>query len=265
VASNKPSLTVTPIGVIRTPFKERVSAPRQSVLARDEPGTLLLDPGGDFEHALEDLGEWEYLWVLYWFHQNHGWRPKVLPPRSRKRRGVFSTRSPHRPNPIGLSVVRLERVEGLAVHVRGVDMLDGTPLLDLKPYLAYADALPGARGGWLGEDGAKLDPGPSFEVVWASRATDQAAWLRAEHGVDLVTPVEKTLRAGPRPHPYRRIRVHGDGMQLAVKDWRVEFRVTGQRVLVESIRTGYRPSQLAEGVNPALDPHRGFVSKFGAH
>jgi tRNA-Thr(GGU) m(6)t(6)A37 methyltransferase TsaA len=249
-----------PIGVIRTPFADRVSAPRQTALAKNVPGTLVLHPGHDFEHALSDVELGEYLWVLYWFHGNAGaWRPKVLPPRSRKRRGVFSTRSPHRPNPIGLSVVRLERVHGLTLHVLGVDMLDGSPLLDIKPYVTYADALAGG-GGWLDE--AALDPGPRFEVVWSALAADQTAWLQAEHGVDLVTPVERTLRAGPAPHPYRRIRVEEGGMCLAVKDWRVRFRVEGNRVTVDAIRTGYRPSQLADETDAALAPHRGLASRF---
>jgi tRNA-Thr(GGU) m(6)t(6)A37 methyltransferase TsaA len=260
-------LTLTPIGVIRTPYEERVAAPRQGVVARDVEGTLLLDRGRDFEHALSDVERWDFLWVLYWFHENQGWRPKVLPPRSRIRRGVFATRSPHRPNPLGLSVVRLERVEGLAVHVRGVDMLDGSPLLDIKPYVPYADALPGARGGWLGDQEAKLDPAPGFEVAWTPQAKEQAAWLLEEHAVDLVAPVERTLRLGPQPHPYRRIRAHGDGMRLAVKDWRIQFGVSGNRILVESIHTGYRPSQLAldslPGLDAPLDAHRGFVSRFG--
>jgi tRNA-Thr(GGU) m(6)t(6)A37 methyltransferase TsaA len=262
VLAPKVSLTITPIGVIRTPYKERVRAPRQTVLARDVAGELILEPGSDFEHALEDVDGWEYLWVLYWFHDNRGWRPKVLPPRSNKRRGVFSTRSPHRPNPVGLSVVRLERVEGLTVHVRGVDMLDGSPLIDIKPYLAYADALPGARGGWLAGD-ASLDPAPGFEVVWAPRAAEQATWLRASCSFDLVSPVEATLRLGPRPHPYRRIRVDGDALRLAVKDWRVRFRVEDRRVTVESIHTGYSPRQLALESDAAIEPHRRFTEQFG--
>ena len=76
------------------------------------------------------------IWVLFWFHLNEGWRPKVQPPRSTTgRKGLFSTRSPHRPNPLGLSALRLERVEGLTVHVRGADLVDGTPVLDIKPYM----------------------------------------------------------------------------------------------------------------------------------
>jgi tRNA-Thr(GGU) m(6)t(6)A37 methyltransferase TsaA len=143
-------LTLSPIGIIRTPFPDRVSAPRQAPASSGAAGTIELFPGRDFEHALSDLEGWEYIWVIFWFHLNTGWRPKVLPPRSgRKRRGLFSTRSPHRPNPIGMSVVKLEEVRGLSIHVRNVDMIDGTPVLDIKPYVPYADAFPNAQTGWL--------------------------------------------------------------------------------------------------------------------
>ncbi len=257
-------LQLRPIGVLRTPFPDRVSAPRQTYVARDAEATIVLDPGRDFEHALSDLESWEYLWVLYWFHLNEGWRPKVLPPRSRVRRGVFSTRSPHRPSPIGMSVVRLVGVSGLEVHVRGADMVDGTPVLDLKPYVAAADAIPDARAGWL----AAPDPVAPHEVVWADLAREQAAWLEETHGVDLRTPIERTLVLGPEPHPYRRIRkdAGSDGAELAVKDWRARFRAEeGRRVRVLAIETGYRDRQL---VDPGMDgvagiaAHRAFVARF---
>jgi tRNA-Thr(GGU) m(6)t(6)A37 methyltransferase TsaA len=134
--------------VVRTGLSSRVEAPRQPRAAGGAGGTIELYPGRNFEHALDDLQGWEYIWVIFWFHLNRSWRPKVLPPRSTSgRKGVFSTRSPHRPNPIGLSAVRLERVDGLTLHIRDVDMVDGTPVLDIKPYVPYADAHPGARSG----------------------------------------------------------------------------------------------------------------------
>ena len=118
-------------------------------MAPDATGRIELFPGRGYEDALDGLAAWEYAWVLFVFHKNveeeRGWKPKVLPPRSDQKRGVFSTRSPHRPNPIGLSAVQIERVDGLVVHVRRLDILDGSPVLDLKPYVAYADALPEAR------------------------------------------------------------------------------------------------------------------------
>ena len=253
-------VTFVPIGVVRSPFADRVSAPRQPSASREAAGTIELFPGRDFEHALSDLDGWERIWVVFCFHLNPpgAWRPKVLPPRSAgKRRGVFSTRSPHRPNPIGLSVVRLSAVRGLVLHVRDVDMVDGTPVLDLKPYVPYADAFPASRTGWLSpllpaDPGVPVDPEPGFAVAWAPLAAEQAAWLRSEHGVDLEDPVRRVLELGPQPHPYRRIKAEGDGFRLAVKDWRIRFRVDGRAVTVEAIRSGYRPAQLAAPATPEV-------------
>jgi tRNA-Thr(GGU) m(6)t(6)A37 methyltransferase TsaA len=271
-------VTFVPIGVVRSPFPDRVSAPRQPVVSREARGTIELFPGRDFEHALADLDGWERIWVIFCFHLNPrgAFRPKVLPPRSAgKRRGVFSTRSPHRPNPIGLSVVRLEAVRGLVLQVRDLDMVDGSPVLDLKPYVPYADAFPQARTGWLsplvpeggdlhGQEpaGTAIDPEPGFTVAWAPLAEEQAAWLRSHHGVDLEEPVRRILELGPQPHPYRRIKAEGDGFRLAVKDWRVRFRVDGRAVTVEVIRSGYRPAQLAAPATPEAAVQRAFVERF---
>jgi tRNA-Thr(GGU) m(6)t(6)A37 methyltransferase TsaA len=264
-------VTFSPIGVVRTPFPDRVSAPRQPAAARGVQGTIELLPGRDFEHALSDLEGWDRIWVIFCFDRNPAgvWRPKVLPPRSSgKRRGVFSTRSPHRPNPIGISVVRLDEVRGLTLHVRDLDMIDGTPVLDLKPYVPYADAFPDARTGWLEPlvpaEGvaAPLDPEPGFEVIWSPLAAEQAAWLRSAHGVDLVGPVERVLGLGPQPHPYRRIKREGDGFRLAVKDWRVRFHVEGRRVTVEAIGSGYRAAELAAAATPEVAVQQAFVARF---
>src|SRR5262249_21087774 len=153
---------------------------------------------------------------------------------------------------IGLSVVRLEAVDGLVVHVRGVDLVDGTPVLDLKPYVPWADAFPNARTGWLeplasppGDAAPACDPEPGFEVVWGPLALEQAAWLRDETGLDLAPRVNAVLGLGPQPHPYRRIRRKGEGYELAVKDWRVSFRVEARKVQVDKIASGYRAAELA--------------------
>src|SRR5690606_2334958 len=139
----------TPIGVVRSPFVQRQDAPRQSAVAPDVRGQIELFSGHGYENALSDIEQWSHLWVLFWFHLNQGWRPMVRPPRGDRRRGVFATRSPHRPNPLGLSVVKLEGRKGLLLEVSGLDILDGSPVFDLKPYVAYTDALSGAAQGWL--------------------------------------------------------------------------------------------------------------------
>lgn len=262
-------LTFDPIGIVRSPFRDRLSAPRQPAAAEGIAGTIELHAGRNYEHALEDLEGWEYVWVLFCFHLNENWRPKVLPPRSTRRRGVFSTRSPHRPNPIGMSVVKLEAVDGLVLHIRNVDMIDGSPVLDIKPYVPYTDAIPHARTGWLAPfqtavDGdSPPDPEPGFVIEWAKIAKEQLRFLEIEHGVELAEPIAQILSLGPQPHPYRRIKREGGLLRLAMKDWRVWFRVFGRTITILEIRSGYRPSQLsADSGDCAIRLHRAFVDRF---
>jgi tRNA (adenine37-N6)-methyltransferase len=243
------SLALEPIGFVRTALATKVEAARQPRAGGGAPGRIELLPGRNFEHALVDLAGWEYLWVLFWFDRNRGWRPKVLPPRSRSgRKGVFATRSPHRPNPLGLSAVRLERVDGLTLHVADVDMLDGTPVLDIKPYVAYTDAIPDARYGWLGDDASSAatprDPIARFDVRWDALAAEQAEWIEARTQLALHKRVTATLELGIEPHPYRRIRPDGDVFVLGIKEWRVRFAADGNRVQVREVVSSFRDSQL---------------------
>src|SRR5277367_6896961 len=222
--SSTSNLNLDPIGFVRSARETKVEAARQPRAAGGEAARIELLPGHNYEHALEDLERWELIWVIFWFHLNPGWRPKVLPPRSTTgRKGVFATRSPHRPNPLGMSVVRLERVEGLILHIRDSDMLDGTPVLDLKPYVAYTDAHPDAGAGWLNDaarPGAQpSDPVRQYAVQFEAPAAEQATWIEAHTGLTIRERIHSTLTLGPAPHPYRRIRQVDDGMQLSVKEW----------------------------------------------
>ncbi len=238
------SLSLTPIGHIRTPFKDRAEAPRQpGADGAGAQGEIVLLPGMNFEQALEDLDGFEFIWMIAWFHENKNWKPKVLPPRgSAIKRGVFATRSPHRPNPIGLSLARLVGVSGLVVRVAETDLLDGTPILDLKPYLPFAEAQPDARAGWL--DAAE-NSGSAMQVTWSALAAEQATWLKSECQIDLATQAERVLRQDCAPHPYRRIStIAAGGLQLAIKSWRVEFAVAGERVDILRIASGYSRAAL---------------------
>lgn len=149
------ALTLRVIARIHTDFPEKFGVPRQSGLA-DTKGTIVFEPGYQNPDALRGIGEYSRLWILWGFSEvpEESFRPTVRPPRlgGNKRAGVFATRSPFRPNPIGLSCVRLEGIEkgktGCVIHVSGVDMTDGTPVYDIKPYLPHVDAFPDARGGF---------------------------------------------------------------------------------------------------------------------
>lgn len=161
--------TYRPIGILASPYSRRIDAPHQgTVVEGTESGnfaaaTLELQDWLD-EKVIQDLGGFERLWLIFAFHRSEGWRSSVKPPRGGPKRGVLATRSPHRPNAIGLSAVELVGIEGRTLHLRGVDLLDGTPVLDIKPYVAYADAFPDAKAGWIDELDATLGrnsaPGP---------------------------------------------------------------------------------------------------------
>ncbi len=126
--------TFEPIGFVRSPYKEKRDAPRQGVVESAEATIELVKTTGMLD-AIADLDGFERIIVLFHFHDAPNFRPKVQPPRSAVRRGVLATRSPHRPNPIGLSVVRLLGVDGLVLRIGDVDAIDGTPVLDVKPVL----------------------------------------------------------------------------------------------------------------------------------
>src|SRR4051812_12727895 len=207
-------LTLHPIGIIHTPFTDRYRAPRQPGAEREAAeGRIVLFAGKNFEQALEDLSGFEKIWIVFWFHQNKTWKPKVLPPRGpRKRRGVFATRSPHRPNPIGLSLATLLEIKDRTLRVADTDLLDGTPILDLKPYLPYAEAFPNARAGWVDEIQQSERDGGTFEISWAALAFTQLVWLQEQHGIELQDLAARVLSRDPSPHPYRRIADRGYGV-----------------------------------------------------
>lgn len=142
-------VSIRVIGVARTPWKRREDAPHQPSAAAEAEAVLEIAP--EYREALADLDSFDRIWVLFLFDRNEGWKARVKPPRGGPKRGVFATRAPHRPSPIGLTCVALESVdvETGIVRVRGVDLLDGTPIVDLKPYIRTVDAWPDASLGWL--------------------------------------------------------------------------------------------------------------------
>ena len=151
---------IEPIAHIRTPFPEKFGIPRQSGLVAEAKGIIVFDPKYREPDALRGIEGFSHLWLIWGFSavEQDGFTPLVRPPRlgGNEKRGVFATRSPFRPNELGLSVVRLEGVEktkgkGVVLNVSGVDLLDKTPIYDIKPYIPYADAHPDARGGFASD------------------------------------------------------------------------------------------------------------------
>ena len=143
------AITYNPIGQLRTPYKTLESIPKTFGKRPTAEGVIEVDPA--FEEGLLDIDTFSHILVIVSFHLSTGNPLRVIPPRQSKERGVFATRSPHRPNAIGVLTVELLRREGTKLYVRGVDMVDGTPVLDIKPYLIHFDCRPEAGLGWLAE------------------------------------------------------------------------------------------------------------------
>ncbi|MEA5444948.1 tRNA (N6-threonylcarbamoyladenosine(37)-N6)-methyltransferase TrmO [Gammaproteobacteria bacterium AB-CW1] len=178
-----------------TDFPEKFGIPRQAGQAPSSQGRVVLRPAFARPEAVRGLEGYSHIWLLFQFHQAQGWRPTVRPPRlgGNRRLGVFASRSPFRPNPIGLSVFRLEGIDcddGVCLHVSGVDILDGTPVLDIKPYLPWADCV-SAQGGFADEVPATL-------TVSLSRQAESSLAQMAE-GNRLRSLLAQTLGLDPRP------------------------------------------------------------------
>lgn len=166
---DEPIFSGHPIAFVRSPYARRIDAPHQStVVAGTETGKVaeatIEFVAGFPEAAFRDLSGFDRIWLLFVFHRSEGWKAEVKPPRGGGKRSVLATRSPHRPNAIGLSAVELLAIDGMSLRVRGVDLLDGTPVLDIKPYVPYADSFPDSAAGWIdaidASSGRQSAPGP---------------------------------------------------------------------------------------------------------
>lgn len=188
---------VSPVGFVHSCFKEKFAIPRQPHLAPAARGVLELVAPFDQGDAVQGLEQVSHVWLLFLFHQALENKPrlKVRPPRlgGNKSMGVFATRATHRPNGIGQSVVKLERVETARLWISGIDLLDGTPVLDIKPYVPYADII-----GTASNSIASAAPEP-VPVQWAPPALHQARDHAMRLQEPLVELIEQCLAQDPRP------------------------------------------------------------------
>ena len=227
-----------PIGVLESCFQEKFGTPRQPKLVPGAPAKLRIYPQFLPAHSLAGLAGFSHVWLLAWFHLNTNktFRPMIHPPRLRGGKiGVFASRSPHRPNPIGLSLAKLERVEGDTLYLSGLDLINGTPILDVKPYLPFCDAAEGALSGWL--------PGndfPELEVIFSPPALKDIARIEAAEKPGIRGLITDTLRHDPRNARDRTQMVEGTDMGFFLANHDVHFSVTGATATVLRVETGIK-------------------------
>lgn len=257
---SKKLFTVSPIGFFKSPQVAPYEAGRQPDAHHSE-GVIELLPGQNFEQALEGLQPGQRIWILFQFHHNDHWNPKVLPPRGgNKKIGVFATRSPYRPNAIGMSTVEILKIEGLKIFVSASDILDGTPILDLKPYISYADSFTDQTPEWLSNT-------DRFTVALSTKAEEQLNYLEARGLTQLRGFLEHQLEFEPTNHKKKRVKPDqtlADTFVIAYKTWRVLFSINENQVHILKIFTGYSELELNSNEDPYSDKslHREFNLAF---
>lgn len=258
-----------PIGYIRSDCRFKAQLPRQAVFS-NSPAFLEFVPDGRLGEACADLRGFDRIWLLSCFHLNTlgHWKSKVRPPVSLNggKYGVFATRSPYRPNPIGLSCVELLGVEKGGLRIGGCDLLDGTPVLDIKPYIPEVDSFPAAAAGWRD---AVCD-NEAYEVCACGRFAEQAAFVKAIGGGDLLEFCRVQLSMNPFDFKRKRIKAEDAAAErylLSCRMWRLRFRVERRihRIELLQVVSGYTPDELAEAKDEYLDKtvHRKFFEKYG--
>lgn len=232
-----PERTLTHIGIVHSIFKKKFGIPRQPGLVSEASATIELTPPFNNEQFVRGLEGFSHIWVLFLFHvsADDGWKSTVRPPRlgGKKRVGVFASRSPFRPNPIGLSAVELEKISfkkgKVFLHIKGVDILDGTPVIDIKPYLPYSDSIPDALGGY-----AATAPERPFEVLFSDEANARIL-KEKENGHDRLRElIIDILSHDPRPGYYTSKHEKAN-FAISILDFEVNWRVDDEVVIVTEV------------------------------
>lgn len=222
-------MQIEPIAYFRSPFATKFGVPKQSGLVENLMGTIEFVPQHRNVDALRGMEEFDYLWLIWEFSANRhaATSPVVRPPLlgGNRKVGVFASRSPFRPNRLGLSSVRISEIEldttrGPLIHVLGADLMDGTPIYDIKPYVVYADSHPDARSGFVDKNAIRWLEVVVPDAVASRYSSDELAALR------------KVLSLDPRPH-YQDNPDKVYGMMYAGKD--VKFRVEGDVLTVVEV------------------------------
>ncbi|WP_413581399.1 tRNA (N6-threonylcarbamoyladenosine(37)-N6)-methyltransferase TrmO [Bdellovibrio sp. HCB288] len=255
VANTK--IELTPIGYFKSSQVHPYEAGRQPD-SHHATGVIELLPGQNFEQATTGLEGCKKIWVIFAFHRNDHWNPMVLPPRGRNTKiGVFATRSPYRPNPVGMSCVDVVSIEKLNITVAGADILDGSPILDIKPYVAYADSFPEVEPDWLNE-------AEKYSVEFSVAAEKALVYLQAMGVENLRGFLQHQLEFEPTNGKKKRVKdLSENEFIIAYRTWRAVFTVTENSVTVLRIESGYSTKDLKNSDDTYQDKelHRDFLKQ----
>jgi tRNA-Thr(GGU) m(6)t(6)A37 methyltransferase TsaA len=232
-----PSQPLRVIGRLRSCFREKFGTPRQPLLVPGASATLTISREFLPEHSLAGLDRFSHVWLLSYFHlnTNKSIRPKIHPPRLKGESiGLFASRSPHRPSPIGLSLARLIKIDGSTIHMAGVDLVDGTPILDVKPYIPEWDIAADATSGWTRDA-----PFPSLRVSFSSAALDDIKAAEKRLKLAGLKNLLRDILSQDLRNPRDRAQ-NAEGLELGffLHDFEARFAVRDGTAMVRSLLTG---------------------------
>jgi len=234
------AITLNYIGYVESPYKEKFAIPRQPGLVNAAQGKVILTGDANNADLVKELEQFSHIWLLFIFHgtQAQGWKSLVRPPRlgGNKKIGVLATRSTFRPNPIGMSAVKLNRIEiknnQVSLHVSGIDLLDQTPIVDIKPYVPYSDSIANAVGGF-----AQNTPSTKINISYSKQARQQLNNLSSQyHQLELL--ITQVLEQDPRP-AYKQGKVDEKSYAMRIYDLNIEWKMQGLSGLLIKIITKY--------------------------
>ncbi len=250
-------LVLKSIGIINSEQIEPYQAGRQpDKLSR--PATLELQ-GPNFLQAVQDLEGCSHLWLIFGFHHNQNWKPLVQTPRSDRKIGVFATRAPYRPNALGLSCVSLTDIQHTTLYLGPNDLLHGTPVYDIKPYVAEVDCINDSRVTWL-----KTSTYPKMEINFSPSAEGEINFLEINNLRSLRPFILRQLEYDPTNSQKKRIEKNNHFWTLAYRTWRIDYLITDNSVGILAIRSGYSSDDLMIDTDIYEDKtlHKKFIKQF---
>jgi tRNA-Thr(GGU) m(6)t(6)A37 methyltransferase TsaA len=249
------------IGHFRGGATSKSALPRQAHLS-SQSGYIEFCPGFDHKSALQGLEDMSHCWLIFVFHQAQSKaKPLVKPPRApNKLIGVYATRAPYRPNPIGLSLVQIEKIQKGRLYIKNCDLMNGSPLLDIKPYVKEADEALLPQQGWI-------DQAENWSYHLSQKAENKISWLKDSEHYDFENVLRAQLTTSPHQKNRKRLKISGEGTALlSYRTWRLHLLIddNNKKIEVLDLASGYTSEELKKAEDPYQDKelHRRFTKCF---
>ncbi len=240
------NIQLNSIGTFHCPHKHKCELPQQSTVLTTKHQAYIELTLPNAELCLKDLNGFSHIWVLFHFNKNKNWKPLTSPPRLVNQKvGVFASRSPYRPNPIGMSLLEIEKISKNRIYVKQYDLIDKTPILDIKPYLTYTDCAEPVKQGWV--ESCRSIYNKSYTIKYSTLSKNQIDWINKYTHFNLYDFIQTQLSQHPTDKTRKRVnRTSTDLWEISFRTWRVNFKINegANEIYINSLSSGYSKSEI---------------------